>query len=125
VFEKLDLKLEIFKKLDAVAPPRAMLASNTSAISISTLAASTQRPDRVLGIHFFSPVPMMEAVEVVRGQFTSDEVFADGKAFVEAIGKEPILVIKRARISYQPDQLSGNHRGDAPGGDGGGDGGRH
>jgi 3-hydroxybutyryl-CoA dehydrogenase len=94
VFEKLDLKLEIFKKLDAAAPPNAMIASNTSAISISTLAAATQRPDRVLGIHFFSPVPMMEAVEVVRGQFTSDEVFAAGKTFVEAIGKEPILVHK-------------------------------
>jgi 3-hydroxybutyryl-CoA dehydrogenase len=94
VFENLDLKLEIFKKLDAAAPPNTMIASNTSAISISTLAAATQRPDRVLGIHFFSPVPMMEAVEVVRGQFTSDEVFAAGKAFVEVIGKEPILVHK-------------------------------
>jgi 3-hydroxybutyryl-CoA dehydrogenase len=94
VFENLDLKLEIFKKLDAAAPPNTMIASNTSAISISTLAAATQRPDRVLGIHFFSPVPMMEAVEVVRGQFTSDEVFAAGKAFVEAIGKEPIMVHK-------------------------------
>ncbi len=94
VFEKLDLKLEIFKKLDAAAPPNAMLASNTSAISVSTLAAATQRPEQVLGIHFFSPVPMMEAVEVVRAQFTSDEVFAASKAFVEAIGKEPILVHK-------------------------------
>ncbi|MGB6066882.1 MAG: 3-hydroxyacyl-CoA dehydrogenase family protein [Desulfomonilaceae bacterium] len=94
VFEKLDLKLEIFRKLDSVASSKAVLASNTSAISISTLAAATSRPDQVLGIHFFSPVPMMEAVEVVRGQFTSDEVFATGKAFVQAIGKEPILVHK-------------------------------
>jgi len=94
VFEKLDLKLEIFEKLDAAARPEALLASNTSAISISTLAAATQRPDRVLGLHFFSPVPMMNAVEVVRGQFTRDEVFAAGKVFVQAIGKEPILVHK-------------------------------
>ena len=94
VFEKLELKQEVFQKLGAVARPETMLASNTSAISISTLAARVPHPERVLGLHFFSPVPMMEAVEVVRSQFTSDEVFARGKAFVEAIGKEPILVHK-------------------------------
>lgn len=94
VFEKLDLKQEIFGKLDASAQPGALLASNTSAISISTLAASTRRPERVLGLHFFSPVPLMAAVEVVRGQLTIDEVFAAGKAFVESIGKEPIMVNK-------------------------------
>lgn len=94
VFEKLDLKQEIFGKLDSSAQPGALLASNTSAISISTLAASTQRPERVLGLHFFSPVPLMAAVEVVRGQLTSDEVFAAGKAFVKSVGKEPILVNK-------------------------------
>lgn len=94
VFEKLDLKQEIFQKMDSSASPEAILASNTSAISISTLAASTRRPDRVLGLHFFSPVPMMAAVEVVRGQLTNDDVFLDGKAFVESIGKEPILVHK-------------------------------
>jgi 3-hydroxybutyryl-CoA dehydrogenase len=94
VFEKLDLKQEIFGKLDLKSDPGAILASNTSAISISTLAASTRRPERVLGLHFFSPVPMMAAVEVVRGQLTIDEVFAAGKEFVESIGKEPIPVHK-------------------------------
>lgn len=94
VFEKLELKRKIFDKLGAVTRPETMLASNTSAISISTLAAPVPHPERVLGLHFFSPVPMMEAVEVVRSQFTCDEVFAQGKAFVEAIGKEPILVHK-------------------------------
>jgi 3-hydroxybutyryl-CoA dehydrogenase len=94
VFEQLTVKLEVFERLSAVVKPEALLASNTSAIPISTLAAAVPYPERVLGIHFFSPVPMMEAVEVVRSQFTSDEVFARGKAFVEAIGKEPILVHK-------------------------------
>ena len=94
VFERLDVKQEVFAKLGAVVRPDTLLASNTSAIPISTLAAGVPHPDRVLGLHFFSPVPMMEAVEVVRSQFTSDEVFAQGKSFVEAIGKEPILVHK-------------------------------
>ena len=94
VFEKLDLKQEVFGKLGGIVKPETLLASNTSAIPISSLAAGVQYPERVLGLHFFSPVPMMEAVEVVRSQFTSDETFAKGKAFVEAIGKEPILVHK-------------------------------
>ena len=94
VFEQLDLKQEVFGRLAAVVKPDTLLASNTSAIPISALAAGVQHPKRVLGLHFFSPVPMMEAVEVVRGQFTSDEVFARGTAFVKAIGKEPILVHK-------------------------------
>ncbi len=94
VFEKISLKQEVFRDLASLVKPETLLASNTSAISISSLAAGIQHPERVLGLHFFSPVPMMEAVEVVRSQFTSDEVFAQGKAFVEAIGKEPILVHK-------------------------------
>ncbi len=94
VFEKLDLKREVFGRLGSVANPETLLASNTSAIPISSLAATVPHPERVLGIHFFSPVPMMEAVEVVRSQFTSDEVFAKGESFVKAIGKEPILVHK-------------------------------
>lgn len=94
VFENLTLKLEVFGKLSAIVRPDTMLASNTSAIPISTLAAPVPNPERVLGLHFFSPVPMMQAVEVVRSQFTTDEVFSKGKAFVERIGKEPILVHK-------------------------------
>jgi 3-hydroxybutyryl-CoA dehydrogenase len=94
VFENLTLKQQVFANLSAVVRPEALLASNTSAIPISTLAAVVPHPERVLGLHFFSPVPMMEAVEVVRSQFTSDEVFAQGRSFVEAIGKEPILVHK-------------------------------
>ncbi|MBW1974728.1 MAG: 3-hydroxyacyl-CoA dehydrogenase family protein [Deltaproteobacteria bacterium] len=94
VFEKVDLKKEIFKKLDATLPEHALIASNTSAIPITTLAAVTNRHDRVLGLHFFSPVPMMQAVEVVRAITTSDETFETGKQFVISLGKEPILVKK-------------------------------
>ena len=94
VFENLTLKQKVFREIASVAKPETLLASNTSAIPISALAAEIKCPERVLGLHFFSPVPMMEAVEVVRSQFTSDDVFAKGKLFVEMIGKEPILVQK-------------------------------
>lgn len=94
VFENLDLKRQIFKAMDAAADASALLASNTSAISISELAAVTRRPAQVFGLHFFSPVPMMAAVEVVRGMFTPDAVLEAGRAFALAIGKEPIMVQK-------------------------------
>ncbi len=92
VFERKDLKQEIFKKLDQECGPNAMIASNTSAIPITELAAVTNREEQILGLHFFSPVPMMQAVEVIRGVSTSDETTQAGKAFVLRIGKEPIMV---------------------------------
>jgi len=92
VFENQELKREIFRKLDNAVNPRAILASNTSAISISDLAAETRRPDKVLGIHFFSPVPMMPAAEVIRAMYTGEQTFAAGVDFVRRLGKEPILV---------------------------------
>ena len=92
VFEKLELKREIFRKLDEVCQARALLASNTSAIPITELASVTRHPERVLGLHFFSPVPMMEAVEVIKGALTTDETFLIGKEFALKIGKEPIMV---------------------------------
>ena len=92
VFERKDLKQEIFKKLDQECGPNAMIASNTSAIPITELAAVTNRAEQVLGLHFFSPVPMMQAVEVIRGVSTSEETAQAGKAFVLRIGKEPIMV---------------------------------
>ena len=92
VFEKLDLKQEIFRKLDEVCHPEALLASNTSAIPITELATVTKRPEKVLGLHFFSPVPMMDAVEVIKGALTTDGAISAGKEFVLKIGKEPILV---------------------------------
>ena len=92
VFEDLEVKRDVLRSVDSRAPAHALLASNTSAIPITDLAACTGRPERVLGLHFFSPVPMMRAVEVVRGVATSDETMDRGKAFVEHLGKEPILV---------------------------------
>jgi 3-hydroxybutyryl-CoA dehydrogenase len=92
VFEDLALKREVLADLDACAPDHALFASNTSAIPITELAASTRRPEQVLGLHFFSPVPMMQAVEVVRGIATSDETFAAGQELVRRLGKEPIPV---------------------------------
>ncbi|NQT57141.1 MAG: 3-hydroxybutyryl-CoA dehydrogenase, partial [Desulfobacteraceae bacterium] len=92
VFEKLEIKQEIFKKLDERCGPDALLASNTSAIPITELAAVTERPDRVLGLHFFNPVPMMQAVEVIKGVSTSEEIMLAGLDFVRRLGKEPIRV---------------------------------
>jgi 3-hydroxybutyryl-CoA dehydrogenase len=79
-------------KLDSIAPPPTILASNTSSIPITELASVTRSPERVLGLHFFSPVPLNQAVEVVKGMNTSEEVFQKGKDFVSQLGKEPILV---------------------------------
>jgi len=92
VFEKLDLKQEIFRKLDEVCRSEAVLASNTSAIPITEIATVTKRPEKVLGLHFFSPVPMMDAVEVIKGALTTDETVSIGREFVLKIGKEPIMV---------------------------------
>jgi 3-hydroxybutyryl-CoA dehydrogenase len=92
VFEKLDLKQEIFRKLDEICGAETLLASNTSAIPITEIAAVTKRPENVLGLHFFNPVPMMEVVEVVKGVRTSEEAMQSGVEFVRRIGKEPIRV---------------------------------
>ena len=92
VFENLDLKRDIFKELDKLAGPETILASNTSAISISELAAVTERPDKVLGLHFFSPVPMMGAAEVVMGLGTAEQTFNRGLKFIESVKKTPIPV---------------------------------
>jgi 3-hydroxybutyryl-CoA dehydrogenase len=92
VFEKLEVKKEIFAKLDASCKADALLASNTSAIPITEIAAVTKRPDKVVGLHFFSPASLMQAVEVVKGVSTSQESMQRGVDFVKALGKEPIRV---------------------------------
>ena len=92
VFENIELKRKIFQQLDTICRPDALIASNTSAIPITELAAVTHRPEKVLGLHFFSPVPMMQAVEVIKGAATHDDTAAAGKDFVLQIGKEPIMV---------------------------------
>ena len=92
VFEQLELKQQIFEKLDQLCTAQTLLASNTSAIPTSDLAAVTRRADRVLGLHFFSPVPMMQVVEVIKGISTTDETAKAGADFVKKIGKEAIMV---------------------------------
>jgi 3-hydroxybutyryl-CoA dehydrogenase len=90
--ERFELKQELFSALDAVMKPEVILASNTSSISITRLAAQTQRPSQVIGMHFFNPVPVMKLVEVIRGLETSDETFAQVKALIEELGKTPVEV---------------------------------
>ena len=92
VFEKLELKVDIFQKVDQVCSAKTLIASNTSSIPITNLAAETKRPEQVLGLHFFSPVPMMQAVEVISGISTTKETAEAGRLFVEQIGKDPIMV---------------------------------
>jgi 3-hydroxybutyryl-CoA dehydrogenase len=92
VFEEIEVKREVFRKLDKLAPVGAVLATNTSAIPITAIAAATGRPESVVGTHFFSPVPMMALCELVRGRRTSDETLARAKSFAEACGKTTVVV---------------------------------
>lgn len=87
-----DLKHEIFQELDRLAPVETPLATTTSSIPITRIAQATKHPERVLGLHFFGPVPMMDVVEVVKGEKTSLEVFERGVAFVRSMGKTPVRV---------------------------------
>jgi len=90
--ENLDLKLKIFRQIDGLAAPGALLASNTSSISITRLAAATRRPDKVIGMHFFNPVPVMALVELIRGLQTSEDTFAAVEAAAKKVGKTPVQV---------------------------------
>lgn len=90
VSEDLGLKARIFAELDRVAPPEAILASNTSSISITALAGTTRRPEQVIGMHFMNPVPVMKLVEVIRGLQTSDQTTTTITALAERLGKTPV-----------------------------------
>ena len=90
IVENEGVKKELFRKLDGLCPPGTILASNTSSISITRLAASTGRPDRFIGMHFMNPVPLMELVEVIRGIATSDETAAAVDGLARRMGKTPV-----------------------------------
>ncbi len=90
--EKFDIKSEIFRDLDQVCLPEIILASNTSSISITKLAAVTKRPDKIIGMHFFNPVPMMKLVEVIRGIATSNDTYAIVKELAQKLDKTPVEV---------------------------------
>ncbi len=91
VYEDLEVKRRVFREADAVAPPHAILASNTSTLSITALAAATRRPEKVVGMHFFNPPQVMKLVEVVRGVLTSDETVETVKSLAERLGKVPVV----------------------------------
>ena len=90
--EQADLKFDVFRQLDGIAPPQTILATNTSSISITEIGARTGRPDKVIGMHFMNPVPMMQLVEIIRGLGTSDETTATVMETAVSLGKTPVEV---------------------------------
>lgn len=112
VVESLDAKREVYQALDAACPPGTIFASNTSSLSITEMAATTQRPDRFVGLHFFNPVPLMKLVEVVRSPLTSPAAFEEALAFAKSLGKTPIkandrtgFVVNRLLVPYLLDAI--------------------
>lgn len=110
--ENLELKKDIFARLDALTRPDVILASNSSSLSIAALAAKTRKPDKVLGMHFFNPVPVMALLEIVRSFLTSDETLATSRALGEALGKKiivaqdyPGFIVNALYIPYQLDAI--------------------
>lgn len=107
VFEDPRVKEEVFAKLDQVSPKKTILASNTSSISITKLASSTKRPEKVLGLHFFNPVPTMKLVELIRGEHTSEGTVAAASQFVQTLGKTVVqsadhtgFIVNRALMPF-------------------------
>ena len=94
VFEDIDVKKDVFKQLDEITGPGTILATNTSAISITSIASATSKPEKVVGTHFFSPVPMMRLCELIRGLHTSDDTLDTAVEFAQSIGKETVVVQK-------------------------------
>ncbi|AZO94432.1 3-hydroxybutyryl-CoA dehydrogenase [Halocella sp. SP3-1] len=92
ITEQMEIKKRVFQDLDELCSPETILASNTSALSITEIATTTKRPDKVLGIHFFNPVPVMKLVELIKSITTAEETFNKAKEFVEKIGKTPVEV---------------------------------
>lgn len=90
--ENMKIKKEIFAELDKICKPETILASNTSSLSITEVASATSRPEKVIGMHFFNPAPVMKLVEIIRGMATSQETFDEVKELSVAIGKEPVEV---------------------------------
>ena len=115
VIEDAAVKEDVFRRAHETLPPEAVLASNTSSIPISTLAAATGRPDRVIGMHFFNPVPMMSLVEVVRGKETSDETAEAITALAPELGKTPAReLLPGLRLEPDPDAVHQRGRLGAP-----------
>jgi 3-hydroxybutyryl-CoA dehydrogenase len=107
VSENMDVKKEVFKTLDSVCSPETIFASNTTALSVSEIASSTSRPDKVVGMHFFNPAVIMKLVEIIRGDNTSDETIETAKKFAESLGKVPITTAKEAPAGIVSRVLAG------------------
>jgi len=105
--EDINLKKDIFQTLDSVCSPETILASNTTALSVSEIGAATQRPDKVIGMHFFNPAVIMRLVEIIRSDNTSDETVAATKEFAEKLGKSPIVTFKEAPAGIVSRVLAG------------------
>lgn len=95
IIENTEIKCDLFKKLDGIVPSNGLLLSNTSSISITKIASSTKRPDKVMGMHFMNPVPVMQLVELIRGLQTSDETYNIVDDLTKKLGKVPVLGIDR------------------------------
>lgn len=96
VFEDLAIKQELFAKMEDIVKPNAILASNTSALPITEIASVSDRGDRIIGIHFMNPVPLMKGVEIIRGQLTSDETYETALDYIRSMEKEPITAVDYA-----------------------------
>jgi 3-hydroxybutyryl-CoA dehydrogenase len=107
IYEDIDVKKDVFGKLDAICPPETILATNTTALSVSEIASSTSRPDKVIGMHFFNPAVIMKLVEIIRGDQTSDETIAATRKFAEDLGKSPIVTTKEAPAGIVSRVLAG------------------
>jgi len=107
IFENMDAKNEVFSKLDSICGPGTILASNTTALSISEVASATSRPDKVVGMHFFNPAVIMKLVEIIRGEKTSDETIETTRAFAEVLGKVPIATAREAPAGIVSRVLAG------------------
>ena len=107
VFENMDIKKELFKKLDNICSANVILASNTTALSITEISSATNRPDKVIGMHFFNPAVIMKLVEIIRGENTSEDTINSAKTFAETLGKTPIVTKKEAPAGIVSRVLAG------------------
>jgi 3-hydroxybutyryl-CoA dehydrogenase len=107
IYEDIEAKKEVFGKLDSICSPETILATNTTALSVSEIASASSRPDKVIGMHFFNPAVIMKLVEIIRGEKTSEETIATTKKFAEDLGKIPIATLKEAPAGIVSRVLAG------------------
>jgi len=107
IYEDIEVKKDVFSKLDSICSPETILATNTTALSVSEIASATSRPDKVIGMHFFNPAVVMKLVEIIRGEKTSEDTIAATKKFAEDLGKIPVTTAKEAPAGIVSRVLAG------------------